>query len=317
MFQKTLFKPRDLLQLEALHRRLPRSHPAYDEIEAEHGRCQAGYYGEMSLTRLLARFADQAYVFQNVRLPVRGEHVQMDVLLLTDTCAIIIEIKHWRGDLHFSSPDGPVLRSYEHKEQLFSNPLHQAEEQAAQFQHWRADQGFPPLSIHPLVVFSHRHVKLHPLPTNSLYRNLLTRDTLPRQLRHLLTTDASPQNSTCDLQKEIQLLHIHNQTSNYNYTAVHGITQNDIISGVNCPYCGKQKMHRTRKNWHCPHCGGRHKLAHAFALTDYKLMFGPRISNREARVYLGVSSRHTCRRLLQPFTYPSTTNDPNGYYWIK
>ncbi|PSL48583.1 nuclease-like protein [Salsuginibacillus halophilus] len=315
MFQKRLQKPAALVQLEALHRRLPPHHPAYAAIQEEYHSAAAGYYGEKSLTRVLERFAGKAHIFQNIRLPVRHEHTQIDALLLLPDAAIIIEVKHWRGELQLSSLYGPVHRRYDGHDEHFPSPLLQVEDQAAQFAEWRAGHGLADIPIHTLIVFSHRESFLHPLPEHTDARNrIITRNALSRELRSLT---AGSTNFAYDIARLLHHLHADDYPAAANYTAFHNISRNDITPGVQCPDCQKQGMQRVRESWQCAQCGLRKKSAHAAALADYKAIFGHHITNREARDFLQISSRHTCRRLLQPLAQSPPPRDKRGMYLFK
>ncbi|PSL43310.1 nuclease-like protein [Salsuginibacillus halophilus] len=317
MFQKRLQKPDSLQQLEALQRWLSVDHPAYEVLMHEYRSIAAGFYGEFSLTRLLERFTSHTQIFQDLRLKVRDEFVQIDLLILHHAHAVIIEVKHWRGELRLETRDSPLERCYDGEYDYFPNPLLQVEEQAAQFHDWAAEHGLPAIPVKTFVVFTHREAYLRPLPDAELHNHIISRDTLTRHLRDHLHPDHPATISSNELNRYLNHLHKTNCPACNNYTEKHHITLNHLNTGIFCPSCGKQGMLWLRRNWQCTHCDYGNPYAHIPAIQDFKAMFGSRISNREARYLLNLESRNTCRRLLKPLANPPKPSASHGVYWLK
>jgi hypothetical protein len=78
----------------------------------------------------------------------------------------------------------------------------------------------------------------------------------------------------------------------------YGIPASAIKMGVKCSDCSSIPMTRERGKWFCSSCQKSSKNAHLQSLNDYFLLFGPTITNRQAREFLLISSRSVASNLL-------------------
>lgn len=110
---------------------------------------------------------------------------------------------------------------------------------------------------------------------------------------------------TGKLQEVSQLLQISNQLilahtpKVINIQKQYHFSSQDTITGVQCPNCFRIPMLYRRQKWYCDSCRYSSSNAYLNSLIDYKLLFGNRITNKEARFFLNMESRHIVKRLIQ------------------
>ncbi|WKA58221.1 nuclease-related domain-containing protein [Planococcus shenhongbingii] len=98
--------------LERLLGRLPANHPELKFIQSEWHRSASGQRGEGRLASRFKEFQleEPFFMLWDVNLKMDNWPVQMDGLLLTERCAIIIESKNISGNIHFDEKTGEFYR---------------------------------------------------------------------------------------------------------------------------------------------------------------------------------------------------------------
>ena len=95
------------------------------------------------------------------------------------------------------------------------------------------------------------------------------------------------------------------------------INKNEIIRGVHCPSCQKIPMLRCHGRWVCPSCQFSSKTAHTDSLIDFALLFNTKkISNRETRDFLQISSQTMATNILQSMNLPSSGKGRSKIYHL-
>ncbi|PSL48610.1 nuclease-like protein [Salsuginibacillus halophilus] len=312
MFQKHLQEPQHLRKLQALCRRTPETHPSYERIHADLKAAAAGYAGERLLTYPLERFSNQLHIFQGLRLPVAAHHyVQIDLLLISEQGMAIGEVKHWRGDIQLNDWYGPLYRTYFDKTELLPNPLLQVEEQREGLLDYFNRHSLLLPEIETFVIFTHREAQLRLPPTTNLPKIFL-KERLPQMIRHHFTSSETQ-----------PLLHPHHYTNQIltdhkplqiDVLQKYQVKCEDLLPGVQCASCCNLSMSRTQGVWRCLHCHTSQADAHVTALRDYQLLLGSHITNKDARHFLQVPSRHACRRILLHTATHVQTPSKRPYY---
>ncbi|WP_059106036.1 nuclease-related domain-containing protein [Shouchella shacheensis] len=296
--------PRNLLQLEALLARLPEAHPKREEIREELFKRRSGYRGERTLDFILTTMPPTErrwHTFHDIRLQQKRYAFQIDTLLLSIHCIVLMEVKNFSGEVHFDSGSYQFTRTNNKGVQRFSNPLFQVQRQQTQLEAWLDYHNFPPLPVISIVVFSSSHTII---TTNQAAHaqaiSVLHAEALPEKLREIESKFNKPWLSTNQASSLISLLLNNHQELSSNCLKRYQIHPADILTGVTCTACQRLKMQKSlkSKNWRCPHCGHHSKNAHIASLQDYALLIDPSISNSEARHFLEVDSQATARRML-------------------
>ncbi|UOY91043.1 hypothetical protein MUG87_10710 [Ectobacillus sp. JY-23] len=76
------------------------------------------------------------------------------------------------------------------------------------------------------------------------------------------------------------------------------IHSSELITGVQCPHCGKFAMRRVYGTWRCDKCHEKSKEGHTLALVDYGLLIKPCITNQQLREFLHIASPDVTKKLL-------------------
>lgn len=94
--------PLDMLQTEALDRRLSTHHLQKENVFQKARNLRAGYKGEKSLEFTLDMLpSSDYYIFHNLRIPDKIGFFQIDTLLFTKKYMLIIEAKNIYGIITF------------------------------------------------------------------------------------------------------------------------------------------------------------------------------------------------------------------------
>ncbi|WP_180968208.1 nuclease-related domain-containing protein [Cytobacillus massiliigabonensis] len=94
--------PIKIQKIEALLRRIPKSHWKRAEMEADLAKRWAGFRGEQTLDFPLSKLLEKDFmIFHGLRLSNGKHFFQIDTLLLTTYFALVLEVKNYTGTLYF------------------------------------------------------------------------------------------------------------------------------------------------------------------------------------------------------------------------
>ncbi|MHA6253364.1 NERD domain-containing protein [Oceanobacillus sp. CAU 1775] len=300
MIIKPLKPTRELLQMEALDRRLPLTHPLKEQISTKTRNLRAGYNGEHALQFPLSFLPEDDFlIFHHLRLPDQQGHFQMDTLLLSTNYILIIEVKNIRDIVTFDDM-GQTYREEADVIQGFTNPVDQVNLQHLRLLRWLRKFNLPSIPIEKIVTYTN--------PTTIL-KNLTNKKDLPKIVIHkgkLLDkidefSDAHPvpyisEEQLTDLSYELLVAHTDVEL---NVLSKYKIKKEELIKGVFCPSCAFAPMKRQTGKWVCLNCGKSSHYAHQTALVDYALLINEYINNQSARDFLQVDSSYIAKDLLQ------------------
>ncbi|RKJ30494.1 NERD domain-containing protein, partial [Butyricicoccus sp. 1XD8-22] len=118
------------LGLTALKNRIPPTHEKYSIIIEELSRYEAGEQGEQYILQLLSEneLPKNTYVLHNVQFKSKVD-VQIDVLIVTPSFCLVLEVKNIKGILHFKKNPRQLVREEEEgKLQILGSPEIQLEQ---------------------------------------------------------------------------------------------------------------------------------------------------------------------------------------------
>ncbi|TYS68856.1 NERD domain-containing protein [Sutcliffiella horikoshii] len=303
MIKKQREKSHKLLTHEAGMRRVPKSHPKYPILEQEHGKLSYGHKGEEALDYFLTFLPNDNYLILNsLRLEdPKRRYFQMDSLLLAPTHCIILDSKYMSGKLEFDESANQLLRHLPGSDDIekLGDPISQISRQRHQLSLWLEKNGFPPIPIVSLIVLTHNNAALTKT-TPSITKKVTFHTNLPNRLKEI------DQNifrgnfmlSTKDLHKLSRTLIKKHTPDQFLLLNHYNISANELITGVICTVCLSAPMIRKRGVWGCQMCSAYSKTAHLEAITDYKLLIGETINNRELRSYLNLPSASVTSKYL-------------------
>lgn len=312
LIMKERLKPLFLQKQEALLRRLPKIHKLYPKIERDYKKSLAGYKGEKSIDYFLSYLKEEYLIFHNVRLLDRKHYFQMDTLIITPSFACILEVKNIAGSIYINEETDQMIRTLDGKEEGFLSPLIQVRRQQDHFSRWLKEQKIPNMPCIGFVVLSNPSTILK--SSNSL---ILQAASIPSKFLHL-------ENKYKEIKLKKQSINRLSARITESHTEIdvsiiehYQLLKSEILTGVQCPFCETIPLIKTFGFWTCQKCGQKSKNAHTKALTDYKLLFSERISNREVRSFLHIKSSSSAKRVLQKLHYPFTGNTKDRIYLIK
>lgn len=316
MFVKKLSLPLEIQKTEILHKWLPEQHPKKPEVEKDLVRMMRGYKGEKAMTYYLDFLPNKDfYIFHNLRLPSGKYYFQLDYLILTRHYITILECKNFYGTLIFDEAFKQLIRVANNQEEGFQDPISQAKWHKKQLQAWLEMHGFPPIPIDYLVVISDPSTIIKAV-TNSpeTRRHVVHSQIFLERMEELVKGFRSEVLDDKILRKlSKQLLKSH-PPNDVNLLRKYGLKEFELLTGVQCPLCGKLPMKRVHGSWVCPSCHKRDKNAHLIALHDYFLLIDSSITNKKFRDFAGISSIDTASRLLTSTELPFSGEKKNRIY---
>ncbi|MDG4657136.1 nuclease-related domain-containing protein [Ectobacillus antri] len=315
MIKKERKPPLKLQKLEALLRRLPASHPKYKEVEVELAKSRAGYKGELSLDYHINCFASpQHLIFHDLRLPYKQYFFQMDTLLVTPSYLLILEVKNISGTLFLDHQFNQLIRNQNGEEHVFADPILQVRRQAFQLRMWLEVYKIPTVPIEYLVVMTNRNALLKSHKSEPC---VIHSEALHEKLQEFDRRYNQPVLCTKKLRKLSSSLIKADTMQQLDVLKQFSIHSSELITGVQCPHCGKFAMRRVYGTWRCPDCEYVCKQAHLSALIDYALLIKPSITNHEFRAFLRLSSINIAKNLLAALQLPYTGETKGRVYELS
>jgi hypothetical protein len=294
------FAPSSLtLGLQALVRRLHPSHPRFTTLQQELKIKEAGDFAEHYILKELEKLPQlsDCHIFHNVMLPTVLP-MQIDILVITSSGIIILEIKNIRGTVHFKNDPRQLIRTLDTGEiQVFTHPEIQLEQYIQAMHHFLSKQDIV-IPIYGATVFPFNNVEIHRegegLPI------VMGRE-LPMYLHRLIAKNEGI--ATTEITNIIlsQLQH----RKPYPLCRYYQIDPNVLQRGVFCENCGHFGMEKLKRTWLCQRCQHQCTDAHIQALKDYYMLVGDTITNRDCREFLKIECKHVTKRLLKKTLQPS------------
>lgn len=302
--------------LETLLLRLEAGHPRRDFINTQLYRTDGGKRGEQ---RLKARFKEfwieeEFTALWNVSLTLGDWPVQMDGLLLTGRCAIVIESKNISGEIHFDEATGEFFRfDAEGNKTTMEDPRVQLAKHIRFLERWFRQRKIS-LPVAGLTVFTAKQCEFASKPRGA---PICKTYQMPGLLLHIWQSHP-PNPASPKLSKTSKLLLT--QQTPFRRTPLcrqYAIDAADVKTGVLCRECRTLTMKRLKRGWTCASCGRRDPLAHEFAVREYFSLVASELTNQEFRRFCGIESRHVATRLLSQLDLEVTGDLKARVYRLK
>ncbi|WP_394219580.1 nuclease-related domain-containing protein [Halobacillus trueperi] len=290
--------PPDISHLQMLQHRLNPHHPAVSHVEETLSTKQAGWNGEQSLDFHLDYLKGAHYILHNLRLHDGHHFFQMDTVILFPSFILILEAKNMIGQISIHREKKEMRRETEG----FQDPVEQAERQKYLLEEWLMSKLGIQVPIDFLVVFTNRRCTLEFDSSDSrIYEKVIRASSLMDAVQKKKNVH---QGKIFKKEEILQIGHAlaeAHQDHVPNYMKRFNLSYSDLQKGVRCPDCGKYSMKRTKMKWICSVCSHISLHAHEQALREYAVLVAKTISNKEARNFLKISSRHVVYRLLSAY----------------
>ncbi|MFJ5769555.1 nuclease-related domain-containing protein [Psychrobacillus sp. NPDC093180] len=279
--------------LQALYKRTPKNHLKFSKIQEEYYQIAAGNIGEEAVMKVIEQLdlPYNFYIFHDVLLDSETLF-QMDILIITQYYAIILEVKNIKGEITFT--DQQMIRTLATKEtHAFDNPFLQLEEYEIQLKRlFQANHISLPVFSAVVFPFSSSIIKDPPRNKTILFRRGIKPYIRKLKASPCILSPAQLENLKYLLLKENIDFHPFPLTNHFD------INPSSLRKGVECLHCGLIGMKKVIRNWYCPKCKSSHRYAHESALKDYFLIYKSTISNRECQQYLQLNNKYEATKIL-------------------
>ncbi|MCP3761419.1 NERD domain-containing protein [Domibacillus sp. A3M-37] len=285
-------KPIFMEKMEILLGRLPSTHPSVRAIESELYKVRAGFHGEKEVDYHL-RELDRPGIFilHDLRLKTTtGSFFQIDTLILTESEAIILEIKNYAGPLTYDTQTRQLIRPPD----VMPNPFFQVRRQQNHLQNFLLSEQLSHFPTKAFVVFANPQARLSIEPPDDKISHLLL---YPSELSSKIS-NSSKRLSGTELTRLVTPFKKLNRPLDLNVLSHFHVDPAAIMHGIRCPQCGMLEVSREYSSWRCRGCLSKTKYAHFQALYDYSLLFGNQLTVKQTMNFLQMTSRFTAQRLL-------------------
>lgn len=300
----------------ALLKRLNDGSPSTEFIREEIRKMDAGVRGENRLVSRLRelRLNGKFRVFSDVCLELDDWKVQIDCLLVTDRCCIVLESKNISGRLYFNEELDEFYKEENGTETPISNPYFQL------MRHIRFMKEFlrnilPQMKVTGAVIMTAKSCRIMQKPTHYPIYKL---ESMVERVTQIYNSSGGVSYSVGELEVvERQLVE---NRSAFEYPPLceyYRINASEIRFGVECPSCGVLGMLRTGKTWTCPSCRKRERNAHKKAVDDYFWLIDNKITNRDFRKFCMVDSIYVASRMLSNMELQMHRAGGKTYYTKK
>jgi hypothetical protein len=304
--------------LEFVLNRISDQHPAYRKMKSDHINNKSGFKGENELDYFInLNPSKDLFNLQDIRLKISGRFFQIDSLIISATFILIIEVKNWGGRLIYDSKNKKVLQTYGNGEyKKFKDPELQVNRHKVQLESWLKKYHFKCPPILTLVVMSNPEVVIDFDEKNESTEKIVTPDHALEKLEKIQLSHQTQVLNRRDINNITKLISEKHTPKEFNVFKEYGITNNDLLPGVQCPKCNKIPMTKKYKTWFCPACHIHSAKAHEQLIKDF-LLINSSISNKQCREILGLppSSTRIVSRYLNKMNLPSSGSTSNRIYY--
>lgn len=320
MFLKPVEVPFYIEQYQAYVRRLPPS-KLRNDLEAQLKKYWTGFKGEKLLEPILASFPDKDYLtFHDLRLFNGVHYFQIDYLILTEKFILILEVKNIAGTLTLDFLAHTLTRTLKNKREVFQDPTVQSEMLSRQLQDWLAEHcGYlPEIPVENFVVFASPATFIRFLNANNSEEQKVIRSSQMKKKTAAINSRMTTKVSSSKMLKSVsdELLKNHHPKI-LDLVGDGSVRLEELIKGVQCPYCDYIPMTRLHRNWKCPSCQQTSPKAYLQALRDYQLLMGPKITTQDCKQFLQLDSASTSKYLLQTIHPNYSGNTKDRMYYLS
>ena len=296
--------------------RLGNQHPQRAFLEREFHWTTAGKRGESRLQKKFNEFylEEEFQILWDVSLKIGTWPVQMDGLLLTERCAVIIESKNINGQLHFDEKTGEFFRINSVGEKtIMEDPRVQLNKHIRFLTQFFKTKNIN-LPVSGLIVFTAKDCEFASKPHRA---SICKTYQMVEYLLKIL--QAFPHEAEKIKLTKIKKLILNNQTP-YKQPPLctyYFIDPKDLQPGVYCRQCKSLSMQRDKRSWICNKCRVCDASAHLLAIQEYFTFVETKITNRKLREFCGLESPSIATRLLAKLDLESSGAMKNRTYHFK
>jgi ribosomal protein L37AE/L43A len=287
-------KPAKIAGYEALLKRLPAHHAKRAVIQDKLNGAKAGIGGEERLDRLL-EFFDPPYphlLLQDVELP---DHLQIDTMMITQSCIFLLEVKNMGGILRFQQ-NPSVLHQVTSNGEIKGHKSPAVQVQTAQLKVEKTVKLLNyPLRVQSAIVIAYPSQLVENVPPGT---KVWSADEVPLRLNNLELS--KPRISVEKMNALGDYFLATQQTYNpFPLAPKFDIELPQIENGVFCPRCRLKKMDRFLRKWECKSCFLLSADAQYEAIEEWFMLCKPTITTNECKEFLELPNIEAAKRLLK------------------
>ena len=284
--------------MRLLMERLPAGHVQHEYLKKEFHRYEAGWQGEKRLHAKMVEFhwPEPHEILWDIGLRLNDWKVQIDGLLVTPRCLIIISSKNISGKIHFDAVTTEFYRfNNEGEKMVMDDPMVQLAKHIRFLELWLEKRKVKHPPIFGVVVFTPRHCEFIAKPADKhICKTYQVVEKLYEILESMEPAADSPKPSK--IRKVIEAnIYPYERPPLCEY---YRIDPRELKAGVKCVECRAIAVERINKIWRCSSCGYQDPIAHKLALQEYFELIGSEINTKEFGRFTGVKSRYTIFRVL-------------------
>lgn len=303
--------PYSLIGLQALQRRISKSHPQFDNIKERIRTAAAGVSGEKVLDDVFIKykFGFEHFIFHDLNLASTGKF-QIDTLFLSSHGAFILEVENIAGSIRFPDQWNQLIRVLDNGQtDAFECPSVQLERNRYLLEDWFQTRDLS-IPVSGAVVFTTARQRIE---NSRPHLTILFPNEIPNFLRKRESKPPLIDTKTLAYVAS-QLLKGHTDYNPYPMSEAHRIHSTEIKSGVHCEKCGTLGMTKVYRGWGCRTCQNVSKKAHLQAITDWFMLRSETMTNRDCREFLHIPNNYTATRLLGDLPLESGGVNRGRYY---
>lgn len=316
MIKSTLTSLTNVEALERLLVRLPAAYGHREHIEKHLHRAAAGVRGEERLQRKFKEFylEEKFEVLWDISFKLGEWAVQLDGVLLTENCAVVIKSKNISGEIHYEEKTEEFFRNNADGEKtILENPVIQLKKNIRFLKRW-LKWNYIELSITGLIVFTAKNCEFRSKPPGAVICKTYQMNEYLYQILQSYSTEVSSHQVT-----STKNLLAAGQTP-YKHTPLcelHRIEPNQLKKGIFCPSCKTNIMKRDKGGWNCEYCGRQNRVAHQLALQEYFALINDSLTNKQFCDFGKINSPALVRHMLSHFDLGISGNYKSRFYYLK
>lgn len=284
--------------LECLLKRLPPNHSKREYLEIQLYRASAGIRGESKMIKKFKEFyiEEEFLPVWNLNMKMGEWAVQVDGLLLTNRCAILLESKNISDEIHYDAATEEFYKKTipAGEKITLENPVVQLNKHIRFLQRWFKAHKIS-LPVTGLIIFTANKCEFHAKPPGAfICKTYQMNEYLYRIL------EKYPHEVSSHKISKINKMIAANQVpfKKSPLCNFYHIDSKDVETGVYCRNCESFKMRRTNKSWICAECGFKDASAGRLAMQEYFSLIDTQLTNKQLREFCHIESPYTARRLL-------------------
>lgn len=302
----------------ALLKRLAVPHIKEDEIRKDIHQIESGARGEIRLLQKLneLRLPGPLRTFSDVVLHLDEWKVQIDCLVVTDRCCIVLESKNISNDLYFEEQSEEFYKVDKNGNEIaYRNPYYQLMKHIRFMKEFFQLSGFPEMKVTGAVVLTAKSCRIRRKPSHYPIYKL---ESIIEKIFHMYEHPSSLRLTTEELHSIEQTIW-QKQTyfTDRPLCERYHISPNELIRGVECPNCMAIGMKRTGKTWTCTVCNKKSRDAHKNTVQEYFWLVKKEIRNKDFRIFCQVDSVYAASRLLNSMDLIVHKAGPRTFYTEK